>query len=103
MVRSLLLRFLMLGACLFLAQPLAAYNSQGYVKIYNYTGCELKVYLNGSHLGTIPAQSAPTWVPADYGYHKVELYKPNWKGTSKYCELSYSYPNADVEVAAYDL
>ena len=81
-----------------------AYSSPSYLKVYNYTDSELKVYVDGYDQGTIPVSSAPNWIPAPYGMHKVEVSKVNGYNTAaKYAELSYSYPNADVTIAKYDL
>jgi len=103
-VRKLLTSLL---SCLFLtllANPLSAYSSQGYVKLYNYTDCELQVFLDDTQIGTIPVGYAPTWLPTDYGLHKVQVNKVgDWHSSQKFCEVSYSYPNAWVEINRYDL
>lgn len=81
-----------------------AYSSPSYLKVYNYTDSELRVYVDGYDQGTIPVGSAPNWIPAAYGMHKVEVSKINgYNSTAKYAELSYSYPNADVTIARNDL
>lgn len=81
-----------------------AYSTQGYVKLYNYTDCELQVWVDGTNMGDVPVGYSPSWIPTQYGLHKVEVYKKGgWRGTYKYCEVSYSYPNALVEISRYDL
>ena len=104
MVRKL---FTSLLSCLFLtllASPLSAYSSQGYVKLSNWTESELEVYLDDTKIGTIPVGYSPTWLPTDYGLHKVQVNKVgDWHSSQKYCEVSYSYPNASVEINRYDL
>ncbi|MBS2034078.1 hypothetical protein JST97_03770 [bacterium] len=81
-----------------------AYSSPAYLKVYNYTDSELRVYVDGYDQGTIPVGSSPNWIPAPYGMHKVEAYRVSGSSsTAKWAELSYSYPNADVTIARYDL
>ncbi|MFN8613948.1 MAG: hypothetical protein U0931_40825 [Vulcanimicrobiota bacterium] len=81
-----------------------AYSSPSYLKVYNYTDSELRVYVDGYDQGTIPVGSAPNWIPAPYGMHKVEVSRlTGYSSTAKWAELSYSYPNADVTIARYDL
>lgn len=81
-----------------------AYSSPSYLKVYNYTDCPLRVYVDGYDQGTIPVGTSPNWIAAPYGMHKVEVSKVNgYSTTYKYAELSYSYPNADVTIAKYDL
>lgn len=104
MIRKLLTSILLMAVVALLSSPLSAYSSQGYVKLYNYTESELTVWLDGTQFGTIPAGYAPNWIPTDYGLHKVEVYKTGGYSSSyKYCEISYSYPNAQVEISKYDL
>lgn len=101
MIRKLLatLALSMLGTT-----SLGAYSCQGYVKLYNYTEAELQVWVDGSNVGNIPAGYSPNWIPTQYGLHKVEVYKAGcWRSAYKYCEVSYSYPNAQVEIGRYDL
>lgn len=103
-VRKLFTSLLACSILTLLATPLSAYNAQGYVKVYNYTESELQVWLDDVQVGTIPVSSAPNWLPTDYGLHKVQVYKPgDWHNAQKYCEVSYSYPNASVEINRYDL
>ena len=104
MIRKLFVSILLMGLVALLASPLSAYSCQGYVKLYNYTDCELQLYMDGTQFGTIPAGYAPNWIPTDYGLHKVEVYKTGgYSNAYKYCEISYSYPNANVEISKYDL
>ena len=104
MVRKLITTVLMFITLGLLASPLSAYSCQGYVKLYNYTEAELTLYVDGSDMGTIPPGYSPNWIPTQYGLHKVEVYKTGcWRSAYKYCEISYSYPNADVEIGRYDL
>ena len=104
MIRKLLTNLLLVSIVTLLSAPLSAYSAQGYVKLYNYTDTELNLYLDGTQYGTIPAGYSPNWIPTDYGLHKVEVSKAGGYHTSyKYCEISYSYPNANVEIGKYDL
>lgn len=104
MIRKLVATFLTVTLMGLLATPLSAYSAQGYVKLYNHTESELQVYLDGVHYGTVPTGYSPSWIPTDYGLHKVEVYKTGGYSSSyKYCEISYSYPNASVEIGRYDL
>lgn len=83
---------------------LQAYSTQSYVQLYNYTEQEVTLYVDGTNCGTIPASYSPSWIPAPYGLHKVEVYKlDGWHNTYKYCETSYSYPNASVTFGTGDL
>lgn len=104
MFRKLFAKLSMLVLVGLMATPLSAYSSQGYVKLYNYTEAELHLYVDGVDMGNIPAGYSPNWIPAQYGLHKVEVYKVGeWRTAYKYCEISYSYPNANVEIGRYDL
>ena len=104
MVRKILVSILWCVLLALLSSPLSAYSSQGYVKLYNYTDGELQVYLDGTQYGTVAPGVSPSWIPTDYGLHKVEVYRAgSWTSSLKYCEISYSYPNANVEIGRYDL
>lgn len=104
MVRKLLNTVLLGCLVALLATPLSAYSAQGYVKLYNHTDSELQVYLDGVLQGNVPTGISPSWIPTDYGLHKVEFYKTgSYSSCYKYCEISYSYPNANVEIGRYDL
>lgn len=85
--------------------PVGAYSSQAYVKLYNYTDTDLQVRVDDTLYGCVPASGSATWIPTAFGYHKVEVCKPdkNWHTASKFCEVSYSYPDATVEFGRYDL
>lgn len=101
MIRKLFAALFVFAA---LTTPTTAYYSPGYVKLYNYTETELTVWVDGSQYGNIPAGYSPSWIPTEYGLHKVEVTKAGgWRSTYKYCEVSYSYPNALVEIGRYDL
>jgi hypothetical protein len=103
-VRKLIAKLSMLTLAVLLTSPLNACSNEGYVKLYNYTESELQLYLDGRLYGQIPPSVSPTWVPTSYGMHKVEVYKTGcYRVAYKYCEVSYSYPNAWVEFGRYDL
>lgn len=103
-VRKLLTSLLACSIFTLLAAPTSAYNAQGFVKLYNHTDAELQVWLDDVQVGTIPVGYSPNWLPTDYGLHKVQVYKVgDWHNAQKYCEVSYSYPNASVEINKYDL
>lgn len=104
MIRKVIVPFLLMSLLGLLATPLSAYSAQGYVKLYNHTESELQVYLDGVPHGIVPTGTSPSWIPTDYGLHKVEVYKlGGYSSSYKYCEISYSYPNASVEIGRYDL
>jgi|GEM_PF-6183309 len=104
MSRKLLATVKLFALALLVSAPISAYSSPSYLKVYNYTESELKVWVDGYDQGTIPVSSAPSWIPAPYGMHKVEVSKVSGYTTAaKYAELSYSYPNVDITIAKYDL
>lgn len=104
MVRKLFTSLLACSILTLLSAPLSAYNAQAYVKVYNYTETELEVWLDDAKVGCLPVGYSPNWLPTDYGLHKVQVYKHgDWHNAQKYCETSYSYPNASVEINRYDL
>lgn len=104
MIRKLFTTLILLALLCLGSFPLGAYSCQGYVKLYNYTEADLQVWIDGSNVGTIPTGYSPNWIPAQYGLHKVEVYKAGcYRSAYKYCEVSYSYPNAQVEIGKYDL
>jgi len=103
-VRKLFASILGIVLMTLLTSPISASSAQGYVKLYNYTECELQVSLNGVVQGNIPVGYSAHWIPASYGLHKVEVSKVSgWTTTYKYAEVSYSYPNAMVTINRYDL
>lgn len=100
MIRKLFVAVVLLAS----TASVTAYSSPSYLKVYNYTDSELRVYVDGYDQGTIPVGSSPNWIAAAYGMHKVEVSRMNGSySTAKWAELSYSYPNADVTIARYDL
>lgn len=104
MIRKLVTTVILLVLLALGSFPLGAYSCQGYVKLYNYTEADLTVWIDGYNVGTINSGYAPSWIPAQYGLHKVEVTKAGcWRTAYKYCEVSYSYPNAQVEIGRYDL
>lgn len=104
MFRKLCTLAFTLGLVGSLSAPSTAYSSQGYVKLYNYTETPVTVWVDGTNWGDIEAGNAPTWIPTCYGLHKVEVNRcGEWRTAYKYCEVSYSYPNATVEIGRYDL
>lgn len=98
MIRKLLVAILLLVA------PLNACSNQSYLQFFNYTEKKLRVYVDGVEFGYIDPGYSPSWIPAVYGLHKVEVIpEGGYYQTSKYAETSYSYPNAHVSFAANEL
>lgn len=84
--------------------PLSASCGQSYLRFYNFTEKELRVYVDGVEYGNVGPGYSPTWIPARFGMHKIEAYHcGGWKSVSKWAETSYSAPNAWVEVARFDI
>ena len=103
-VRKLLTSLLACSILTLLSAPTNAFNTQGYVKLYNSTDAELEVWLDDVKVGVVPVGYAPNWLPTDFGMHKVQVNKSgDWHNAQKYCECSYSYPQATVEINKYDL
>lgn len=104
MIRKLLTATLALATLVGQTSSLSACSNQSYVQLYNYSEKPLKLYIDGVDRGEVAPSSAPHWIPAAYGLHKVEVYTQNsWSGTYKYCETSYSYPNAYVAFSSGDI
>jgi hypothetical protein len=103
-IRKLFTATLALATILGQTSSLSACSNQSYVQLYNYSEKPLKLYLDGVEVGEVAPSSAPHWIPAPFGLHKVEVYTQNsWSSTYKYCETSYSYPNAYVTFNTGDI